>query len=75
MADGLVLLYFSPHQPSVGPDGAGNVRSPDARAEVAAQFIRSIRAGLGEAVLDRLIDARSAESKAACAAAREGRPT
>jgi predicted ArsR family transcriptional regulator len=51
---------------------AGNARFPDAHAELTAQLLRSIRAELGEAVLDRLIDARSAESKAAYAAALEG---
>src|SRR5215469_9431655 len=42
---------------------AGNARFPDAHAELTAQLIRSIQTQLGEAVLDRLIDARSAESK------------
>jgi predicted ArsR family transcriptional regulator len=51
---------------------AGNARFPDAHAELTAQLLRSIRAELGEAVLDRLIDARSAESKAAYAAALAG---
>jgi predicted ArsR family transcriptional regulator len=51
---------------------AGNARFPDAHAELTAQLLRSIRTELGEAVLDRLIDARSAESKAAYAAALAG---
>jgi predicted ArsR family transcriptional regulator len=51
---------------------AGNARFPDAHAELTAQLLRSIRTELGEAVLDRLIDARSAESKAAYTAALEG---
>src|ERR1700755_1324518 len=40
--------------------GAGNARFPDAHAELTAQLIRSIRTELGEAVLDRLIESRSA---------------
>jgi predicted ArsR family transcriptional regulator len=51
---------------------AGNARFPDAHAELTAQLIRSIRAQLGEAAMDRLIDSRSAESKAAYAAALAG---
>jgi predicted ArsR family transcriptional regulator len=51
---------------------AGNARFPDAHAELTAQLLRSIRTELGEAVLDRLIDARSAEAKAAYAAALAG---
>ena len=51
---------------------AGNARFPDAHAELTAGLIRSIRTELGEAVLDRLIDARAAESKAAYAKALEG---
>ena len=51
---------------------AGNARFPDAHAELTAGLIRSIRTQLGEAVLDRLIDARAAESKAAYATALEG---
>src|SRR5262245_52628281 len=41
---------------------AGNARFPDAHAELTAQLIRTIRTQLGEDALDRLIDARSAES-------------
>ncbi|AGA24670.1 helix-turn-helix transcriptional regulator [Singulisphaera acidiphila] len=51
---------------------AGNARFPDAHAELTAGLIRSIRTELGEAVLDRLIDARAAESKEAYATALEG---
>src|SRR5215468_2092188 len=51
---------------------AGNARFPDAHAELTAHLIRSIRTQLGEAVLDRLIDARAAEARAAYAAALEG---
>jgi predicted ArsR family transcriptional regulator len=51
---------------------AGNARFPDAHAELTAQLLRSIRTELGEEVLDRLIDSRSAESRAAYAAALEG---
>ena len=42
---------------------AGNARFPDAHAELTAQLIRSIRSQLGEEALDRLIDARAAESQ------------
>jgi predicted ArsR family transcriptional regulator len=51
---------------------AGNARFPDAHGELAAQLIRSIRADLGEEILDRLIDSRAAESRAAYASALEG---
>jgi predicted ArsR family transcriptional regulator len=51
---------------------AGNARFPDAHAELTAQLIDSIRTHVGEAALDQLIDARSAKSKAAYAAALEG---
>jgi predicted ArsR family transcriptional regulator len=51
---------------------AGNARFPDSHAELTAQLIRSIRTEAGEAVLDRLIDSRSADSKAAYAEALEG---
>jgi predicted ArsR family transcriptional regulator len=51
---------------------AGHARFPDRHAELTAQLIHTIRAQLGEAALDRLIDARAAESKAAYAAALEG---
>jgi predicted ArsR family transcriptional regulator len=55
-----------------GLTDAGHARFPDAHAELTAQLLRSIRTELGEAALDRLIDVRAAESKAAYAAALEG---
>jgi predicted ArsR family transcriptional regulator len=55
-----------------GLTAAGNARFPDAHAELTAQLLRSIRTELGEEVLDRLIDSRSAESRTAYAAALEG---
>jgi predicted ArsR family transcriptional regulator len=76
-ADGLVVATAEPR--GVGRPAqvwaltdAGNARFPDAHAELTAQLLRSIREQLGEAVLDRLIDSRSAESRAAYAAALEG---
>ena len=51
---------------------AGNARFPDAHGELTAQLIGLIRTQLGEVVLDRLIDARAVESRAAYAAALEG---
>jgi predicted ArsR family transcriptional regulator len=76
-ADGLVVATAEPR--GVGRPAqvwalteAGNARFPDAHAELTAQLIRSIREELGEAVLDRLIDARSAESRSAYAAALGG---
>jgi predicted ArsR family transcriptional regulator len=39
-------------------------RFPDAHAELTVQLLRSVRSELGEAALDRLIDARAAESLA-----------
>jgi predicted ArsR family transcriptional regulator len=76
-ADGLVAATAEPRgvgRPAQvwGLTGAGNARFPDAHAELTAQLIGAIRTQLGEAVLDRLIDARAAESKAAYAAALEG---
>jgi predicted ArsR family transcriptional regulator len=50
----------------------GNARFPDSHAELTAQLIRSIRTQVGEEVLDRLIDSRSAESKATYVAALKG---
>ncbi|WP_422928373.1 helix-turn-helix transcriptional regulator [Singulisphaera sp. PoT] len=44
---------------------AGNARFPDAHAELAAQLLRTIQAELGEAALARVLEARSAEAKAA----------
>jgi predicted ArsR family transcriptional regulator len=76
-ADGLVVATAEPRgvgRPAQvwGLTAAGNARFPDAHAELTAQLIGAIRAQLGEDVLDRLIDTRSAESKAAYAAALEG---
>jgi predicted ArsR family transcriptional regulator len=76
-ADGLVVATTEPRgvgRPAQvwGLTEAGNARFPDAHAEVTAQLIGAIRAQLGEDVLDRLIDSRAAESKAAYAAALEG---
>jgi predicted ArsR family transcriptional regulator len=51
---------------------AGNARFPDGHAELTAQLIHSIRSQLGEEVLDRLIDSKAAESKAAYATALQG---
>jgi len=51
---------------------AGNARFPDAHGELTAQLIRTIRAQLGEDALDRVIDARAVETRAAYAAALEG---
>jgi predicted ArsR family transcriptional regulator len=46
---------------------AGHARFPDTHAEVTVQLIGSIRAQFGEAALGKLIDSRSAESRAAYA--------
>jgi predicted ArsR family transcriptional regulator len=51
---------------------AGNARFPDGHAELTAHLINSIRAQLGEEVLDRLIESKAAESKAAYATALRG---
>lgn len=51
---------------------AGNARFPDTHAELTAQLLGTIRATLGEETLERLIDARAAESKAAYGAALQG---
>jgi predicted ArsR family transcriptional regulator len=76
-ADGLAVATAEPRgvgRPAQvwGLTEAGNARFPDAHAELTAQLIGAIRAQLGEAVLDRLIDSRSAESRAAYAAALAG---
>ena len=76
-AEGLVVATAQPRgvgRPAQvwGLTEAGNARFPDAHAELTAQLIGAIRAQLGEAVLDRLIESRAAESKAAYAAALEG---
>jgi predicted ArsR family transcriptional regulator len=76
-AEGLVVATAEPR--GVGRPAqvwslteAGNARFPDAHAELTAHLLRSIRTQLGETVLDRLIDVRAAESRAAYAAALEG---
>jgi predicted ArsR family transcriptional regulator len=76
-ADGLVVATTEPR--GIGRPAqvwslteAGNARFPDAHAELTAQLIRSIRTQFGEAALDRLIESRSSEFKAAYAAALEG---
>jgi len=76
-ADGLIVCTTEPRgvgRPAQvwGLTEAGNARFPDAHAELTAQLIRSIRSQVGEAALDRLIDLRSAESKATYANALEG---
>jgi predicted ArsR family transcriptional regulator len=72
-ADGLVAAEAAPRgvgRPAQvwGLTAAGNARFPDAHAELAAHLIGSIRAQLGDEALDRLIDARAAESRASYAA-------
>src|SRR5262245_44276185 len=76
-ADGPVVATAEPR--GVGRPGqvwsltaAGNARFPDTHGELTAQLLRSIRTELGEEVLDRLIDSRTAESRAAYAAALKG---
>src|SRR5262245_43699214 len=76
-ADGLVVATAQPRgvgRPAQvwGLTEAGNARFPDAHAELTAQLIGVIRTQFGEEVLDRLIDARSADSKVTYAAALEG---
>jgi predicted ArsR family transcriptional regulator len=75
--DGLVVATSEPRgvgRPAQvwGLTEAGNARFPDAHAELTAQLIGTIRTQFGEEVLDRLIDARAAESRTAYAAALEG---
>jgi predicted ArsR family transcriptional regulator len=75
--DGLVVATSEPRgvgRPAQvwGLTEAGNARFPDAHAELTAQLIGTIRTQLGDEVLDRLIDARAAESRAAYSAALEG---
>jgi predicted ArsR family transcriptional regulator len=75
--DGLVVATSEPRgvgRPAQvwGLTEAGNARFPDAHAELTAGLIGTIRTQLGEEVLDRLIDARTAESRAGYAAALEG---
>ncbi len=43
---------------------AGHARFPDTHAELTAQLLRAVRSELGDAALDRLIDRRTAESRA-----------
>lgn len=76
-ADGLVVATAEPRgvgRPAQvwGLTAAGNARFPDAHAELTAQLIGAIRAQLGEAALDRLIESRSAEARSAYAAALAG---
>jgi predicted ArsR family transcriptional regulator len=77
-ADGLVVATTEPGggvgRPAQrwGLTEAGHARFPDAHAELTAQLIGAIRTQLGEDVLDRLIESRAAESKAAYAATLEG---
>jgi predicted ArsR family transcriptional regulator len=75
--DGLVVATSEPRgvgRPAQvwGLTEAGNDRFPDAHAELTAQLIGTIRTQLGEEVLDRLIAARTAESRTAYAAALQG---
>src|SRR5215467_12848670 len=51
---------------------AGNARFPDGHAELTAHLINSIRTQLGEAVLDRLIESKAAESKVTYQTALDG---
>jgi predicted ArsR family transcriptional regulator len=76
-AEGLIVATAEPRgvgRPAQvwGLTEAGNARFPDAHAELTAQLIQSIRTQVGESVLDRLIDSRAAESKAAYGKALEG---
>src|SRR5262249_14646382 len=76
-ADGLVVATAEPRgvgRPAQvwGLTEAGNSRFPDGHAQLTAQLIGSIREQLGEAVLDRLIESRSVESRAAYAEALAG---
>jgi predicted ArsR family transcriptional regulator len=50
----------------------GNARFPDSHGELTAQLIRAIKTQVGEEALDRLIDLRSAESKATYVTALKG---
>jgi predicted ArsR family transcriptional regulator len=76
-ANGLVMATSQPR--GVGRPAqiwtlteAGNARFPDAHAELTAQLLGTIRAQLGESVLERLIASRAAESKVAYAAVLQG---
>jgi predicted ArsR family transcriptional regulator len=50
----------------------GHARFPDAHAELTVQLLRAVRSELGEKALNRLIDARAAESLATYRAALQG---
>jgi len=76
-ADGLVVSTSEPR--GVGRPAqvwsltpAANAKFPDTHAELTAQLIGAIRKQFGEEALDRLIDARAVESKAAYGAALKG---
>ncbi len=76
-ADGLVEATSEPRGPGRPArfwalTDKGHARFPDAHAELTAVLLRAIRSELGEAALDRLIDARAAESLAGYAARLEG---
>jgi predicted ArsR family transcriptional regulator len=76
-ADGLVAATSEPRgvgRPAQvwGLTAAANARFPDTHAELTAHLLGAIRTQLGEEALDRLIDARAEESKAAYAAALKG---
>jgi predicted ArsR family transcriptional regulator len=75
--DGLVVATAEPRgvgRPAQvwGLTVAGNARFPDSHAELTAQLIQAIRTQLGEDVLDRLIESRSAECRTSYATALEG---
>lgn len=55
--------------------GAGHARFPDTHAQLAVELIRSARALFGEAGVDRLIDARREDSRAAYLQAMAGART
>lgn len=68
-AEGLVVATAQPR--GVGRPAqvwrltpAANARFPDAHAELSAQLILLIRSQLGEETMDKLLEARAAESKA-----------
>jgi predicted ArsR family transcriptional regulator len=50
----------------------GHARFPDAHAELTAQLLRAVRVELGEEALDRLIAARTAQTRGGYLAALEG---
>ena len=79
-AEGLIVAKAEPRgvgRPAQvwGLTDIGNARFPDSHAELTAQLIGSIRTQFGEAVLERLIDSRSADSKAAYRRRSRERPT